>query len=100
MFKMANQRRDARLWILGIILGIVGNMLVSACVEIANTTGFKQMAWTLVLTLSWIVMMRTLSDSARMLNVPTRRITTVTFLFLAFIVIWALVVYFVLPIFT
>ena len=97
---MANQRREARLWILGIILGIFGNMLVSACVEITNNTGFKQILWTLVLAISWIFTMGALSDSARMLNLPTRRITIGTFLFLAFIVVWALVVFFILPLFT
>ena len=95
---MDEQRREnTRLWILGIILGVFGNMLVSATVEITNSSGFKQTLWTLVLALSWIFFMGTLSESARRLNLPTRRITVVTYAFLAFIVIWALIVFFVLP---
>jgi len=95
---MDEQRREnIRLWILGIILGVFGNMLVSAGVEIANSSGFKQTLWTLVLVLSWIFLMGTVSESARRFNFPTRRITVVTYAFLAFIVIWALIVFFVLP---
>jgi len=96
--KMGEQRREnVQAWVSGIILGVLGNFLVSACVEIANSSGFKQNLWTVVLAFSWIVFMGTLSQSARVLNLPTRGITIVTYAFLAFIVVWALIVFFVLP---
>lgn len=98
---MDEQRREnTQLWILGIVLGVFGNMLVSAAVGIVDSSGFKQTLWTIVLALSWIVFMATFSQSARILNLPTRRITTATYVFLAFMVIWALIVFFVLPLFT
>ena len=98
---MTEQRREAsRLWILGIVLGVIGNILVSACVEISDNSGFKQSLWVLVLALSWIVFMRTVSESARIFNLPTRRITIITYLFLVFLVVWALVISFILPRFT
>lgn len=97
---MDEQRREnAQLWILGIVLGVFGNMLVSAAVGIVESSGFKQTLWTLLLAASWIAFMGTLSQSARMLNLPTRRITSTTYAFLAFIVLWALFVFFVLPLF-
>ena len=41
--KMGEQRREnVQAWVSGIILGVLGNFLVSACVEIANSSGFKQ----------------------------------------------------------
>lgn len=97
---MEEQRREnTRLWIYGIILGVFGNMLVSACVEIVNTSGFLQSLWTIVLAFSWIAFMGALSQSVREQNWPTRRITIITYAFLAFIVVWAIIVYFVLPLF-
>ena len=97
---MEEQRREnTRLWIYGIILGVLGNMLVSACVEIVNTSDLLQRLWTIVLAFSWIVFMGTLSQSARELNLSTHRITIITYAFLAFIVVWALIVHFVLPLY-
>jgi len=97
---MGEQRREnTRSLVYGVMLGVLGNMLVSACVEIVNTSGFLQSLWTIVLALSWIVFMRTFSLSARKLDLPTQGITLTTYAFLAFIVVWALIVHFVLPLF-
>jgi hypothetical protein len=98
--KMVKQRREnMQLWVSGIILGVFGNLLVSASVEIVNSSGFEQTLWTLVLAVSWIFFMGTLSESARRLNLPTHPITILTYAFLAFMVIWALIVFLVLPLF-
>jgi len=95
---MGEQRRpDIQAWVSGIILGVLGNFLVSAVVEITNSSGFKLYLWTVVLAFSWIVFMGTLSQSSRLLNIPTRRITIITYAFLVFIAVWVLIVYFVLP---
>ena len=86
--KMGEQRREnVQAWVSGIILGVFGNFLVSACVEIANSSGFKQSLWTVVLALSWIFFMGGFSQFARVLNLPTRGITIATYAFLAFIIV-------------
>jgi len=99
--KMGEQRKEeVQAWISGIMLGVLGNFMVSTCVEIVNSSGFKQYLWTVVLALSWIFFMGAFSNSLRMMKLPTRRIRIVTYAFLAFIVVWALIVYFVLPLIT
>jgi len=88
---------NVQAWLSGIMLGVLGNFLVPAVVEITNSSGFKQNLWTVVLAFSWVIFMGTLSQSIRVLNLPTRGIRIVTYAFLAFLVVWTLIVYFVLP---
>jgi hypothetical protein len=91
------RRQDIQVWFSGVMLGVLGNFLVSAVVEMASSSGFKMYLWTAVLAFAWIVFMATLSQSARLLHLQTRGIRIATYAFLVFIVVWALVVYFVLP---
>lgn len=95
--KTTRERDNVQLWISGIMLGVFGNMLVSACVEIVNSSGFKQSLWTVVLALSWIFFMGTISQAARVFVISTRGIRIITYAFLALIVVWALIVHFGLP---
>ena len=94
------EEHSGRLWVQGIVLGVFGNMLVSASVEITKTSGFEQSLWSIVLMLSWIFFMGAFRTSADLLHLPTGRIRMLTYAFLVFMLVWAFVVILVLPLLT
>jgi hypothetical protein len=91
------KRDTARLWMLGILLGVVGNMLVSANVEMVGSSGVTKLGWLAAFILSFLVFMFSFRESAEILDLPTRPIVVATKVFLVFMLVWTLIIFFVLP---
>lgn len=89
--------KQSRLWLIGVIIGVVGNMLVSSAIEIAGSSNLVQVLWIVLFTLSFLIFMYAFKESAQILGVSTVKINRYTALFLVFMLVWTLIQYLLIP---
>lgn len=89
----AIRRKDAELWILGIVLGVIGNLWVSSFIELAKSSDWEIFFWFIIFLISFILFSSFLKESAELLGIPSRPIrdaniaTWIFFLFVGIIML-------------
>jgi len=92
-----DESEGARLWFLGAMIGIAGNLLVSSGVEIASSDGLDQILWYGLYFLSAIVFGRILKKSAQILDVSTKKIDAFTITLLISALVGIIIKFCIIP---
>ena len=92
-----DESEGTRLWFLGAMIGIAGNLLVSSGVEIATSDGLDQIFWYGLYFLSAIVFGIILKKSAQILDISTKKIDAFTITLLISALVGIIIKFCIIP---
>ena len=89
----ANERRVGVAFFYAVILGVLGNALVSFAFELFRSKGFERGLMTIGLAICWIAFFAVYRQASKLFAFPMRRINIVVYGFLIFLAVWAVLMY-------